>query len=127
MIKHLDITQVHATADEPLRKYLKRKIGRLDRYLPRPARSVARVEAKLMEAKSKDGNGATCEVRLHLPAEVIHVSETAVNLYAAIDIVELKLRQRITKYKELHMGVRLRHRIARRFKRGRIVEQPLDV
>lgn len=117
MINRLDINQVHMTADEALQKYLRRKIGSLDKYLPRHARESAHAEIKLKEAKAKNKNGSTCEVTLHLPHEVINVSETTVNMYAAVDIVEMKLRQRIIKYKELHAGGTLRRRLAMRFSR----------
>lgn len=117
MINRLDINQVHTTADEALQKYLRRKIGHLDRYLPRHARESAHAEIKLKESKAKDKKGSTCEVTLHLPHEVINVSETTVNMYAAIDIVEMKLRQRIVKYKELHATGTLRRRLAMRFRR----------
>lgn len=117
MINRLDITQVHATADEALQKYLRRKIGHLDRFLPRHAQDSAHAEIRLKESKARDKKGSTCEVTLHLPHEVINVSETTVNMYAAVDIVELKLRQRIIKYKELHAGGTLRRRLALRFRR----------
>lgn len=122
MIKRIEINCVHTTADETLQKYLKKKIGRLDRYIPRHARDSAHADIKLKETKAKDKNGATCEVTLHLPHEVINVSETTVNMYAAIDILEMKLKNQIKKYKDLHSGGTLRRRLAQRFQRRATVQ-----
>lgn len=119
MIERFDIQFVHAETDENLKKYVTRKIGNLDRYLSRHARVSAHAEVLLKEGKSgrKDtGRGCTCEVTLHLPHEVINVSESSVNMYTAVDIVELKLKQQIKKYKEQHTASALR-RLATRFAR----------
>jgi ribosome-associated translation inhibitor RaiA len=48
-----------------------------------------------------------CEVTLYLPKETINVKESTINIYAAIDIVEAKLKHRIQKYKELHESPKL--------------------
>ncbi len=117
MIKRLEITHVHATPDEAIKKYIKRKIGGLDRYIPQHVRGSARAEVRIKEGKTHAGNGATCEVTLHLPDEVINVSETTVNAYAAVDIVEVKLKQLIHKYKDKHSSSSLRRRLMQRFHR----------
>lgn len=116
MIQRFDIQFVHASHDDNLTKYITRKLGRLDRFLPRHVRESAHAEVMVKERKSRDGRGCTCEVTMHLPKEIINVSETSLNMYTAIDIVELKLRQQIRKYKELHNAGALR-RLATRFAR----------
>lgn len=119
MIERLDIRFIHSERDEKLEKYVAKKIGRLDRFLPRHARESAHAEVSLKDGKagrSSDGRGYCVEVTLHLPHEVINVSETSINMYAAVDIVELKVRQRIIKYKEAYAPSTLR-RLATRFAR----------
>jgi ribosomal subunit interface protein len=116
MIERLDIQFIHFDRDENLEKYVMKKIGRLDRYLPRHCKDSAHAEVLLKEGKAKDGRDYCAEVTLHLPQEVINVSETSINMYAAIDIVELKVKQRIRKYKEAHSASTLR-RLATRFAR----------
>lgn len=122
MIKRLDINSVHTTIDDKLNKYVTKKIGNLDKYIPRHSRTSAHAEIKLKEAKSlkkeSQRRGSTCEVILHLPHENISVSETTLNMYAAIDIVEMKLKHQITKYKEMHSSGSLRRRLTARFARG---------
>lgn len=119
MIERLDIQFIHSQRDEKLEKYVTRKIGKLDRFLPRHARESAHAEVSLKEGRAgRNNSGRDCcvEVNLHLPHEVINVSETSINMYAAVDIVELKVRQRITKYKGNYAANRLR-RLATRFAR----------
>jgi ribosomal subunit interface protein len=119
MIQKFDVTSVHTTIDEKLQKYLTKKIGGLDRYIPRGGRASAHAEVRLKESTSlKHGNHnqqCTCEVTLHLPHEVINVSESTLNMYAAIDIVEAKLKHQILKYKQLHASGALHRRLANRF------------
>lgn len=119
MIKRFDINFVHMPADDGIHKYVTRKLGKLDKYMPRHAAESAHAEIQLKEGKTgrlSAGRGSTCEVTLHLPREVINVSETSINMYTAVDIVEVKLKQQIQKYKETHTASALR-RLATRFAR----------
>ena len=117
MIKKLEINGVHMTVGDDLRKYVHKKIGGLEKYVPKHARKSVHVEVKLKESKVKSRDERTCEVILHLPNEVIAVTETTINIFAAIDIVEEKLKKLLHKYKETHASPRLRHRLLSRLKR----------
>lgn len=119
MIKRFDVTFIHSSRDENVHKYVTKKLGKLDRFMPRASQDSAHAEIMLKEGKSgrdTGGRDCTCEVTLHLPHGNINVSETSLNMYTAIDIVELKLRQQIRKYKEAHSPSALR-RLATRFAR----------
>lgn len=107
----IEISGVHAPVDDKLKGYIRRKIGGLDRYVPRRARKTAHVEVRLKETGAKDKNQCTCDVVLHVPEEIITVTETTVNMYAAVDIAEEKLKHRLRKYKEMHQPAKLRHRL----------------
>jgi len=111
MIAKLEITGIHTTVDEALEKYARRKIGQLDKYVSRHARPSLHVEIKLKEGKAKDKRRCLCEVVLFLPHETLTTSEATVNMYAAIDIVEAKLKQQLKKYKELHNATKLHRRL----------------
>lgn len=117
MIKKLEIDGVHMNVGEDLRKHVNKKIGKLEKYIPRNARPSAHAEVKLKEGKIKTKTEHTCEVILHLPHEVITVSETTNSAFAAVDIVEEKLKNLLRKYKETHAGPKLRQRLAARLKR----------
>ncbi len=117
MIQKLEISGVHTNVDAKLRKYATKKIGHLDKYMSRHTRASVRAEVKLKESKSKDKNRYACEVILRIPQEVIRVEECTVNLYAAIDIVEEKLKIQIKKYKSMHANPKLHRRVISRLKR----------
>lgn len=117
MIKKLEIDGVHSVVNDRLRKYVAKKIGKLDKYIPRHARLSAHAEVKLKETKAKDKNQCTCEVILHLPNETLNVRETTINMLAAIDIVEAKLKNQLKKYKETH-SIKIHRRVIARVKQG---------
>jgi ribosomal subunit interface protein len=119
MIERITINGVHTVVDEDLNKYVTKKIGKLDTFMSRHSRESAHVEIKLKEAKAKDKKQATCEVIMHLPHEVLATKETTLNMYAAVDIVEAKLRNQLKKYKQTHeQSYRLHRRLLSRVRRG---------
>ena len=118
MIQRFDISGVHIHVDEDLRKYVQKKIGRLDRYVPRAARPSLHGEVKIKESKAKDKKECTCEVILHLPHETLTVHESTINMYAAVDIAEAKLKSQLKKYKDLHGNPRFHQRVLARWQRS---------
>jgi putative sigma-54 modulation protein len=102
MINKLEITGIHTDTSADIQKYLRKKIAKLDGYMSRHAQKSVRVEVKLKEAKAKDKKQCTAEVVMHLPGETLTAKESTVNMYAAIDIVEQKLKSQLKKYKETH-------------------------
>lgn len=117
MIERLEISGVHTEINDKLKKYAINKIGRLDRYMAKHTRESAHVEIILKESKTKTKKDCICEVVMHLPKENITTKEATLNMFAAIDIVEAKLKNQLKKYKETHTNPRLHQRIAARFKR----------
>ncbi|HVV66612.1 MAG TPA: ribosome-associated translation inhibitor RaiA [Candidatus Saccharimonadales bacterium] len=117
MLQRFEIQGVHTTVNDPLRKYVTRKIGNLDRYLSRHSRESAHCEVSLSETKSKKNDHCVCEVVLYLPQQTIVVKEKALNMFAAIDIVETKLKQQIRKYKDLHENGKMHRRLVARWTR----------
>jgi ribosomal subunit interface protein len=117
MLQKFEIQGVHTTVNEPLRKYVNRKIGGLDRYLSKHDRESAHGEVILRESKSKSTDHCLCEAILHLPNQTLVAKERAMNMFAAIDIVEAKLKQQIKKYKEKHESGKMRRHMFARFRR----------
>lgn len=117
MINKLEISGVHTVATDELKKYISKKIGRLDRYVPRAMRESLHAEVFLKEGKAKDKNKCTCEVVMTLPHDRITIKESTLNMFAAVDIVEAKLRNQLKKYKETHFGTRLHRRLIARLRR----------
>jgi ribosomal subunit interface protein len=122
MIKQLEIAGVHMQVGDDLRKYVTKKIGRLDRYIPKDCRESVHVEIKLKEGKATGKKECTCELIMHLPHETLTIAETTVNIFAAVDIAETKLRYQLKRYKELHANPRLHQRVLSHFKRRPVPE-----
>lgn len=126
MIEHIDITGVRYTPDDLTKTYVMRKIGRLDRYLTRHARKSVKVEVKLREVNRAYGNKYECDVIMHLPDSIINAKDSTMNMLAAVDIVEQKLRNQLKKYKEEHVEHHGHHNLIGRLKR-RIYHPQIEV
>jgi len=101
-----EINAIHTELTPEIKKYITKKINKLDKYVPRNARESLRAEVRLKESSVKQKKQYTCEVTLHLPQENITTKETTLNMFAAVDIVETKLRNQLKKYKEQHSLLR---------------------
>lgn len=117
MITHIDITGVRYTPDDTTKKYVMKKIGRLDKYLTRHARKSVKVEVKLKEVNRAYGNKYECDVLVHLPDAMLTAKDSTLNMLAAVDIVEAKLRNQLKKYKDEHNDHHSQHNFIGRFKR----------
>lgn len=125
MIKKLEISGVHTDVNDKLRKYVAKKIGRLDRYVPRANRPSVHAEVTLKELKVRDKNNCECDIVVYLPGEALAAKEATVNMYAAVDIVEAKLRNQLKKYKETHAATnpRLHQRVLQRLRRVPVIDE----
>ncbi len=119
MINKLEIKGIHSTTDADIKKYVRNKIGKLDRYMPKAARESAHAEVFLKEVKAKNKKQCICEVVLYLPQGQITVKEATINMFAAVDIVETKLKNQIKKYKETHGTKALHRRVLARLRNKR--------
>lgn len=123
MIESIDITGVKYDLDETTKKYVTKKIGRLDRYLPRHARKSVTADVKLRQIDKPNGNKYEAEVILHVPDKTLTAKDSTVNMLAAVDIIEAKMVSQLHKYKETtipHIG---RRGVLSRFKRSYAREQ----
>lgn len=118
MIENIKITGLKYEVDEPTRKYVTKKIGRLSAYLPRHARKSTTAEAKLQQINEAHGNKYEAEIILHVPGKTLTARDSTMNMLAAVDIVEAKLTTQLHKYKDsaiAHVG---RRGMLSRFKRS---------
>jgi ribosomal subunit interface protein len=119
MIAKVDITGVGAySPDDATKKYINKKIGKLDRLAPRHARKSIHAEVKIAEVNRDKGNKYEVEVILTVPDRQMTAKDSTMNVLAAVDIVEAKLAAQLRKYKSEtvpHLG---RRRILARFKRS---------
>ena len=120
MLQKFEIQGVHYTIDDNLRKYITKKIGGLDRYVTKHGRASAHGEVFLKETKANNNAHCSCEVILYLPHGTLTVTENAINMYAAVDIVEAKLKQQLKKYKDKHGSGKLHRRLFARLHRSTV-------
>lgn len=118
MITKIDITGVKYTVDDTTRKYVTKRLGRLDRYLPKHARKSATADVKLKEVNRANGNKYEAEIILNVPDKVLTAKDSTVNMLAAVDIVEAKLASQLRKYKQATISHVGRRGVMSRFKRS---------
>ena len=118
MIEAIDITGVKYDLDDATKKYVTKKIGRLDRYLPKHARKSAAASVKIKQVNRDHGNKYEAEVILTVPDKVLTAKDSTVNALAALDIVEAKLINQLRKYKQTTMPHVGRRGVLARFKRS---------
>lgn len=125
MIQSIVISGVNKyTPDARIKKYIERKVGRLDRFLPRHARKSVSAEVKLKEVNRDHGNKYEAEIILNVPDKHLTAKDSTLNMYAAVDIAEHKLANQLKKYKDQHIGHVGKTRAAlSRFKRSYAREQ----
>ena len=102
----IEITGLHLELEDDIKKYVTKKMTKLEHYVPRQARDSARTLVTLKESHAKNKRQFTCEINLILPGEKITVAESTLNIFAAVDIAEQTLKNRLKKYKETKVSQR---------------------
>lgn len=118
MISNLTITGLKYDLTDNTKKYVEKKIGTLDKYLPRHARKSVSADVKIRQIDNPSGDKYEVEVIMHVPEKVITAKGATMNVLAAVDIVEAKLNGQLRKYKQSsvpHIGMR---RVLSKFKRS---------
>jgi len=87
--------------DAKMQAYAEKKLGGLEKFVPRADREAASVQVMLEEDPSgREQNNLVCETIVTLPGTKMVVREGTVNIYAAMDIVEAKLKNQLRDHKE---------------------------
>jgi len=118
MIKDIKISGIQYELTDTTKKYVEKKIGALDKYLPRHARKTATADVKIRQSNNPGGNKYEVEVVITVPDKVINAKDSTMNVLAAVDIVESKLKGQLRKYKQVntpHISLR---RTLSKFKRS---------
>lgn len=123
MIEAIDITGIKYDVDDLTRKYVLKKVGRLERYIPRHARKSAHAEVKLRQIDKPHGNKYQAEIILYIPDKQLTAKDSTSNIMAAIDIVEAKISAQLRRYKTERLPHVGRRGVLSRFKRSYAREQ----
>lgn len=100
MISKIDISGVNLDLNDDIKRYAVKKFGYLDKYLPRNVRGSVRAEVKIRLTNNRLGNKYECEAIIHVPEKMLSAKESTVNMFAAVDIVEQKMKNLCIKYKQ---------------------------
>lgn len=100
MIEKIDITGSNYKVEESFKKYAEKRIGKLDRYLPKGSKKDVVVKIVATEVNRDHGNKYEISVAMEIPGgKVIAAKDECSNVFAGIDIVEAKLTGQIRRYK----------------------------
>lgn len=93
--------------DAELKKYIEKKLGRLDRYLPRGHNNQGMSVEIFKDPSGKEDNRYKVMAVLRVQGPDIVAETATINPHSAIDIVEQKLKTQIHKYKDKHQPKRV--------------------
>ena len=84
---------------DEIKKYVDEKIGRLTKY----EKKIMNTRVNLISGKERSSDTKyRAEVTMHLPEVMIRSEEKAQDIFAAIDLVGVKLERQLDKYKGRH-------------------------
>ncbi len=100
MIDRIDLSGKNYEISDSFRKYVEKRIGKLDKYLPRGSKKDLIVKVIISEVDHPHGNKYEISVAMEIPGgKVITAKDECSNVFAGIDIIEAKLKGQIRRYK----------------------------
>lgn len=100
MIDKIEISGNKYKVEESFKKYASKRIGKLDRYLPRGSKKDVIAKIVVTEVDRSHGNKYEISAAMEIPGgKVIAAKDESSNVYAGIDIIEAKLMGQIRRYK----------------------------
>jgi putative sigma-54 modulation protein len=91
--------------------YTNKKIGSLSKWLPKGAKECYGQVTLSLDQSGREDNQCVCEVTIQVPGGVLQSKEATLNMFAAVDIVEAKLKTQAVKYKDKHHPSKRRRQI----------------
>ena len=100
MIEKIEVSGSDYKVEDNLRKYIKKRVGKLDRYLPKGSKKDIVCKAVVSEVGKKGTNKYEISVAMEIPGgKVIAAKDECSNVFAGVDLVEAKLTGQIRRYK----------------------------
>ena len=112
----LQLTGKNLELTEALKNYVDEKIGGLAKF----NEHVTEIRVTLEDVREDHTLKFKAAAQFHVSHEVLYTEEVAADMYAAIDIVQAKLKHQIQRYKDLHGGGKLHRRLFSRSGRGMV-------
>lgn len=98
----ISITAKHIEVTKKLEDYINKKMMKLVRYIPRGAKESLKVDVHLRENSNEKTNRFEAEAVFHLPEKQVTAKDATINIFAAVDILESKLKHQLNRYKDEH-------------------------
>lgn len=100
MIEKIDISGNGYKVEEPYKKYIEKRLGKLDKYLPKNAKKDVVMKVVTSEVGKNKGEKFEISVAMDIPGgKVIAAKDECSNVFAGVDLVEAKLTGQIRRYK----------------------------
>lgn len=93
---------------DAIRDYAEKKLGELDKFIPKGTLSDINVELQKTTSHHKKGEVFRAEANVKLPGKLIRGESQEDNLYAAIDLLKDELKRDLRKYKDRHHDLQIR-------------------
>lgn len=100
MISKIEISGSNYKIEDNFRKYATKKIGKLDRQLPRGHKKDVVAKVVVTEVNHDKGNRFEISCAMEIPGgKVISAKDDCSSLYTGIDLLEAKLTGQIRRFK----------------------------
>jgi ribosomal subunit interface protein len=100
MIENIEISGSNYQVEEGFKKYVEKRLGKLDRHLPRNNRKDLVLKVVVTQVDRAHGNKYEISTSLDIPGgKVLAAKDEASNVYAGVDILEAKLDGQIRRFK----------------------------
>lgn len=100
MIEKIEISGKNYKISESFQKYAKKRIGKLDRYLPRGSKKDIIVKILVSEINHPHNNKYNISTTIEITGgKVFTAKDDCSNVFAGIDIIEAKLKGQISRFK----------------------------
>ena len=100
MIEKIDIVGNDYKVDESLKKYVEKRLAKLDKYLPRKSKKDVICKVMINEIGKSRGEKYEISAAMDIPGgKVIAAKDECSNVFTGVDLVEAKLLGQIRRYK----------------------------
>ena len=100
MIEKIEISGNDYKVEDGLKKYIEKRIGKLDRYLPKGSKKDVVAKVIVSEIGKSKASKYEIAVAMEIPGgKVIAAKDECSNVFAGVDLVEAKLTGQIRRYK----------------------------
>lgn len=100
MIDKIEIIGNDYTVGDQLKKYIKKRLGKLDKYLPRGSKKDVVLKVVIESIGHQGGDRYEVSVAMEIPGgKVLTARDECTNVFAGIDLVEAKLTSQIRRFK----------------------------